>query len=106
MKSSQYGHIVPSPQGIYNGLQGGNPQLTPEIAKTYTVGLTPDGIGGNASLRQIVNNITDKTPPLVVGGDCASVFCNGNTFGGTYRALGRYLFAQVSVQLGRRPSPP
>lgn len=59
-------------------------------------------LGGNASLRLGVNNIADKAPPLVVGGDCGSIFCNGNTFGGTYRALGRYLFAQVSVQLGAR----
>jgi iron complex outermembrane receptor protein len=63
-------------------------------------------LGGNVSLRLGVNNIADKAPPLVVGGDCGSIFCNGNTFGGTYRALGRYLFAQVSVQLGRRPAPP
>jgi len=36
---AEYGHIVPSAFGLYNGLTGGNPNLQPEIADTYTVGL-------------------------------------------------------------------
>jgi outer membrane receptor protein involved in Fe transport len=52
------------------------------------------------------NNITDKAPPLVTGGDCstgsgsvaAGANCNGNTFPGLYDALGRYVFAQVTAQ--------
>ena len=41
---SQYGSpALISPAGQYNYLQGGNPNLSPETAKTYTVGivLTP-----------------------------------------------------------------
>jgi outer membrane receptor protein involved in Fe transport len=52
-----------------------------------------------------VNNITDKNPPIVVGGDCPAISiapaassCNGNTWPGTYDALGRYVFGHVTVQ--------
>jgi iron complex outermembrane receptor protein len=56
-----------------------------------------------------VNNITDKDPPIVTGGtggytsDCPTITpnqssCNGNTFPGTYDALGRFIFAHVTAQ--------
>jgi iron complex outermembrane recepter protein len=37
--AAEYGHIAPNPANQYNGLLGGNPQLKPETADTYTVGL-------------------------------------------------------------------
>ena len=37
--SAQYGTIQDSPAGQFNFLQGGNPNLQPEEAKTYTLGL-------------------------------------------------------------------
>lgn len=37
--AAQYGTIQDSPAGQYNFLQGGNPNLEPEKAKTYTMGL-------------------------------------------------------------------
>ena len=40
LPAAQYGApIVDSPAGQYNFLQGGNPTLSPETAKSYTVGL-------------------------------------------------------------------
>jgi iron complex outermembrane receptor protein len=36
--AAEYGHIAPSPAG-YNALEGGNPDLRPEAADTWTVGL-------------------------------------------------------------------
>ena len=39
IKPAQYGHLLPPPFGSYNGLTGGNPNLQPEVADTYTVGL-------------------------------------------------------------------
>jgi outer membrane receptor protein involved in Fe transport len=36
--AAQFGNIVANPANQYNGLQGGNPLLTPEIATTWTVG--------------------------------------------------------------------
>ena len=37
--AAQFGHIAPNPAFQYNGLFGGNPNLVPETADTYTVGL-------------------------------------------------------------------
>ena len=37
--AAQYGHIVDSAAGQYNGLFGGNPDLSPETAKSRTLGL-------------------------------------------------------------------
>ncbi len=52
-----------------------------------------------------VNNILDKEPPLVTSGNagvggtnlCPTGPCNGNTYPGTYDALGRYLYASVTL---------
>jgi len=56
-----------------------------------------------------VNNIADKDPPIVPDGgggfasDCPVITpngssCNGNTFPGTYDALGRYMYLRVSAE--------
>lgn len=37
--AAQYGNIVDNPAGQYNTLQGGNPNLRPETADTYTFGV-------------------------------------------------------------------
>jgi len=42
-------------------------------------------------------NIFDKSPPLVSGAVAAPPFGNGNTFPQVYDALGRYLFAGVTI---------
>jgi iron complex outermembrane recepter protein len=39
VKPAQYGHILPNSFHQYNGLTGGNPNVQPEVADTYTVGL-------------------------------------------------------------------
>ena len=35
---AEYGHVASNPASQYNGLVGGNPDLSPEVANTYTVG--------------------------------------------------------------------
>jgi len=58
-----------------------------------------------------VNNVTDKDPPIIdsggggFGSNCPTLSsgptassCNGNTFPGTYDALGRFFFARVTAQ--------
>ena len=56
-----------------------------------------------------VNNVLDKDPPIIASGgggfasDCPTITgngssCNGNTFPGTYDALGRFFFARVTAQ--------
>jgi iron complex outermembrane recepter protein len=51
-------------------------------------------------VRVGVNNITDKDPPVVLGGTfgCNANNCNDNTWLGTYDALGRYLYAHVTLK--------
>jgi iron complex outermembrane recepter protein len=97
-----------SEQTIDNPFLAGEPYLPLSRIAAYSYfDVTGSvSIGRNVTLRLGVNNVSDKSPPLVVGGDCGSIFCNGNTFGGTYRSLGRYLFAQFTAQLGRAPAPP
>ena len=59
--------------------------------------------GDHLSWRLGATNLLDKQPPLVTSGTsggvnsaCASVTCNGNTYPGTYDALGRYVFTGVT----------
>jgi iron complex outermembrane recepter protein len=47
------------------------------------------------SVRVGVNNVLDKDPPIVAGGDFSSVSVNGNTFPQLYDTLGRYMFVNV-----------
>ena len=51
-----------------------------------------------------MNNLFDKDPPLVSSGasdssvlsSCQGTYCNGNTYPGTYTALGRSLFGGLT----------
>jgi iron complex outermembrane receptor protein len=61
-------------------------------------------VGRHFSWQLGVNNILDKEPPLTHSGsgrfsqgNCASVICNGNTYPGTYDALGRYIYTGVTL---------
>lgn len=47
------------------------------------------------TLRAGVSNVLDREPPFTNAGP--SIFGNGNTFPGTYDALGRYIFLGASV---------
>jgi len=63
-----------------------------DLASTFT-------IGDHYNFRLGVNNIFDKNPPLFSSsfGACAVSTCNGNTYGGTYDTLGRYIFAGATL---------
>ena len=65
----------------------------------FDLTLTYD-FGDHLSWRLGATNLLDKQPPLVTSSAtnsaCASVTCNGNTYPGTYDALGRYVFTGVT----------
>jgi iron complex outermembrane receptor protein len=69
-----------------------------DLASTFTV-------GDHYNLRIGVNNIFDKRPPIVTGGSaslngsnlCPAGPCNGNTYPGTWDALGRYIYAGATL---------
>ncbi|HEY1605398.1 MAG TPA: TonB-dependent receptor [Allosphingosinicella sp.] len=61
-------------------------------------------IGDHYQFRLGVNNILDKEPPIFGSNGsapginaCPGIYCNGNTFPGFYDALGRYIFAGVTL---------
>jgi iron complex outermembrane receptor protein len=55
-------------------------------------------VASNVILRVGVNNVLDKDPPITLSGDCPTGQCNGNSWTGVYDALGRNLYAKVSVK--------
>lgn len=81
--AAQYGTISENPAGQYNTFGGGNPDLQPEVADTYTLGVvvTPRKAAGfNATLDYYKINITDTIGSL--GADDIQNQCaaTGNTF--------------------------
>src|SRR6185369_5799710 len=54
-------------------------------------------IADKYQFRLGVNNLLDKSPPIVGGGVSNAPFGNGNTFPQVYDALGRFLFAGVTL---------
>ncbi len=58
------------------------------------------------TFRLGINNVLDRTPPLVSSGrsngtrnQCPTGPCNGNTYPAVYDALGRYVFAGLTFEL-------
>ena len=71
--AEQFGNIVHSPAGQYNFLQGGNPNLQPEEADTWTVGVvfSPSAIDGLTITLdyfdiQIEKGISNLTPEFIL----------------------------------------
>ena len=54
-------------------------------------------IGDKYNFRLGANNLFDKQPPIVGGEVANAPFGNGNTFPQVYDALGRFLFAGVTI---------
>ena len=50
-------------------------------------------------LRAGINNLTDNDPPRITGsaGSCPAGPCNGNTYPGTWDALGRYVWMGATI---------
>jgi len=49
------------------------------------------------AFRLGVNNIMDRDPPIVGSQACPAGICNGNAYTQVYDALGRYIFAGVTL---------
>ncbi len=61
-------------------------------------------LGDHFSWTLGANNLLDRQPPLVTSGSgrfgasgCSAVQCNGNTYPGTYDALGRYIYTGITL---------
>lgn len=55
-------------------------------------------VAKNFEFRIGANNIFDQDPPVINGNDFSSSFVNGNTYPGTYDALGRYIFVALTAK--------
>jgi iron complex outermembrane receptor protein len=72
----QYGNIVDSPAGQYNALFGGNPELTPETADSYTVGFVfqptfLEGLSLTVDYFDIsVEDVILTIPPVITLNQC------------------------------------
>ncbi len=82
--AAQYGLITANPASQYNTLQGGNPQLQPEVADTYSAGLvwTPSQLPGFSLTVDYFNIFVDgvisgAAAPNTVIGECATT---GNSY--------------------------
>lgn len=53
--------------------------------------------GDNYNFVLGANNVLDKSPPITGSQACPAGSCNGNTFAQVYDALGRYIFAGVTL---------
>jgi len=74
--AAQYGNIAPNPAAQYNGLLGGNPNLTPETADTYSVGFVfAPRFVPNLSVSVDYFNIKLKGTVGAIGGDTILLNC-------------------------------
>jgi iron complex outermembrane receptor protein len=110
--AAQYGHIGANSASQYNGLDGGNPNLTPEKSDTYSAGIviTPHFIE-NFSMSFDYFNIHLKDTIGAIGADtiinnCIStgdpVFCNAvhrDPNGSLFRTNGGYV-VDTNVNFG------
>ena len=82
----------PAPGGIARpGLAGFSSINYFDLALTWDV-------GDHYKFRLGANNLLDKAPPTTGSQACPAGPCNGNTFAQVYDALGRYLYAGVTLE--------
>src|SRR5208283_4739843 len=105
--AAEFGNIAGNPAGQYNGLVGGNTQLSPETADTTTVGLviTPTALPSftatidyyDIKIKNVINQyganlIVDS---CVSSGNAASIYC-----GKVHRAPATGTAADGSLWIG------
>lgn len=82
----------PAPGGVARpGLAGFDSISYFDVAFTWE-------IGDHYNFRLGANNVLDKAPPTTGSQACPAGFCSGNVFAQVYDALGRYLYAGVTLE--------
>jgi iron complex outermembrane recepter protein len=85
VSAAQFGNITPNPAAQYNGLTGGNPNLKPETASTYTIGavITPShlvrGVSFSVDYFNIdIQNVIQTLGETNIINECAldNIDCN------------------------------
>ncbi len=80
-----HSNAPPPPQNLHIG------------AQSYFDLVLTAKIGDHYSFRLGAQNILDREPPVLGGAALTPVFGSGNTFPNVYDALGRYIFAGVTL---------
>lgn len=117
VSAEQYGSVPNSPAGQYNFLQGGNPELVPEEADTYSIGVvwTPASVDMVLSVDyydiEIEKGISNLTPEFILnqcldGNDAQCALVNrGNTgdlwIGSNVRTSGHVIALQDNLAIER-----
>ena len=68
-------------------------------SRDYLDLVASDQIFGSVFLQVGVNNVLDKDPPILATASIPPPFFNGNTFPQVYDTLGRFVFANLKVDL-------
>ena len=55
-------------------------------------------VAPNVTVRVGANNVLDKDPPVILSANCPVGPCNNNSFGGTYDAIGRFLYVHLTAK--------
>ena len=83
-----------NPPGVQAGEFPGNDRLS---AVSYLDLALSFRVGDHYNFRLGVNNILDRDPPTTGSQSCPAGPCNGNVWAQVYDALGRYVFAGVTL---------
>ncbi|MFA6219317.1 MAG: TonB-dependent receptor [Erythrobacter sp.] len=86
------GNSGPAPGGVFRPALASLPSVDYlDLALTFE-------IGDHYDFRLGANNIFDKSPPTTGSQSCPAGPCNGNTFAQVYDAIGRYIYAGVTLE--------
>jgi len=81
----------PAPGGVARpGLAGFNAVSYFDLALTFRV-------GDHYNFRLGANNVLDREPPVTGSQACPAGPCNGNVYAQVYDALGRYIYAGLTL---------
>jgi len=86
-----------NPSPLLSGTFGQSIQWTG--TRDYLDLVATDQILSNLSLQVGVNNVLDKDPPIITTGSLPPPFFNGNTYPQVYDTLGRFIFANLKIDL-------
>ena len=87
--------VCPSPPG--NNPPVARPGLARIGAQNYIDLALTFRMSNHYSFRLGANNLFDRQPPITASQACPAGICNGNAFSQVYDALGRYIYAGVTL---------
>jgi len=98
LESLSYNPLIAAAAGA-TVANGGISNTDAHIASYSYLDLTASAkVGDKVTVRLGVNNVLDKSPPVIGSNNLPSTSGNGNTFPQVYDSLGRFIFGEVIAQ--------